>query len=264
MNETSIATDVAFGRARDFDVTRKGDWVGVFEGAKNQLHVRFANSAGFPLALELRFPVVRVIAHDRVVVVDLRTTKGRANAHIFNRLGELLSSFCAGDGIEDVVVLGDLIAVTYFDEGVFGGVPPSEEGIAFFDFSGNLLWGYQSLMGSDAVDVADCYCATRVDHHTLAFSPYTDFPLVHVQPTTRQQNVHELPVSLRGATALSMHGATAFLYGPYEAKRTMFRWSPGTGAEGIGHHSGPLRGLEGGRFLSRGEHGFTVVDAVAD
>src|SRR5258708_35229418 len=125
MNETSIATDVAFGRARDFDVTREGDWVGVFEGAKNQLHVRFANSAGFPLALELRFPVVRVIAHDRIVVVDLRTTKGRANAHIFTRLGELLSSFCAGDGIGDVVVLGALIRVTSFAEALFRLCPPS-------------------------------------------------------------------------------------------------------------------------------------------
>jgi hypothetical protein len=263
VNQVTVDIDPAFGAGRDFDVALSGEWVGVFETAPRKQVVRCADSRSFVLSRALALPAVRLLGSERILLVDQRVLTGRANGYIFERDGTLLSEFFAGDGIHDVVVLSDLFAVTYVDEGVFSGVPPSEQGIAFFDFEGRYLWGYQSLMGSDAVEIADCYCAVRVDHHTLAFSAYTRFQLVRLQPRTGKQRLDEMWPTLRGASALSMKGDTVFLYGPYEHKKAMFAWRPGQKPVELGKHSGPLRGLERGRFLSCGEHGFTIVEAAA-
>ncbi len=260
MNEVTVEIDRAFGTGRDYDVARSDEWVGIFEVGPHHHTVRFANSSGFDLGPELRFPKVRHLGDKRIIILDSRTFRGLLNGYIFGRDGTLLTRFFAGDGIKDVVVLGDLFAVTYFDEGVFGDVPPSEQGIAFFDFEGKYLWGYKSLMGSEAVDITDCYCAVRVDHHTLAFSPYTGFELVRLQPRTRKQEVIEMLPMLWGASALSLKEEVAFVFGSYEHQQTIFEWRPGEKPIELGLHSGRLRGLEGGCFLSCGEHGFTIVE----
>jgi hypothetical protein len=56
-----------------------------------------------------------------------------------------------------------------------------------------------------------------------------------------------------------VRGDTAFLFGPYEKKQTMFCWKPGEKPRELGRRSGTLRGLEWGRFLSNGERGFTIA-----
>jgi hypothetical protein len=43
------------------------------------------------------------------------------------------------------VICGHRIVVSYFDEGVFGDVPPSPEGIAVYSQLGELEWGYPLL-----------------------------------------------------------------------------------------------------------------------
>ena len=262
MIEATTETDRAYGRARDFDVNRRDEWVGIFEKEKGAFRVHFGTSENFPLDLPLNYPAIRLLDDDRILVVDTtRITKERENAHIFRRTGEPVASFCAGDDIVDIVILEDLIAITYSDEGIFGGVPPSEQCIAFFDFRGQLLWGYRSMMGFDAVEFYDCDCACRVDRHVLAFLPC--YPLVQLAPRTRTQRIDELPSSLEGATALSMRGPAAFFYEPDDNQRSIFRWLPGHKPEEIGKYPGPLRGLEWGRFLSLGYHGFTAIDAAS-
>ncbi|NUP09157.1 MAG: hypothetical protein HOW73_24160 [Polyangiaceae bacterium] len=49
-----------------------------------------------------------------------------------------------GDGVADAVSVGERIVVTCFDEGVFGGVAPSEEGLWVFATDGSLEFGYQT------------------------------------------------------------------------------------------------------------------------
>ena len=110
------------------------------------------------------------------------------------------------------------------------------------------------------MDVADCYAACRVDDHTLAFSPYTGFPLVRANARKRLHEAVALPRRLHGSSALSVRGDATYLFGPYEDKRTLFAFRRGQPPRELGRHSGPLRGLEFGRFLSIGQHGFTVLD----
>lgn len=79
-----------------------------------------ADGRSFVLPRELASPVVRWLGRHRVVVVDRRTSRGRANGYVLERDGGLGAEFVAGDGVEDVVVLKDVFAVTYFDEGAAG------------------------------------------------------------------------------------------------------------------------------------------------
>lgn len=258
MHEEITAVDESLGTALDFDVLRDGSWVGVFQQAAG-LHVASSGGKHFPLPRTIRLPVVRYVERDRLVVIDAKGHAGAYSGFIVSMNGAMLNAFHAGHGVEDVVVLRDVIAVTYFDQGVSSGVPPSEQGIAFFDPDGRFYAGYRSLFGSQAADIVDCYAACRVDHHTIAFSSYTGFPLVQVSPLSREHRASALPRELHGAAALSIREDTAFLFAPYERKATLLAWREGDAPREVGRHPGPLRGLELGRFLSAGRHGFTVL-----
>ncbi len=195
------------------------------------------------------------------MLVDARPLPNTPGGAVLSLDGQVQREFFIGDGVNDVVVLEDLIAITYFDEGVFRGRSPSEQGIAFFDFDGEFFGGYQSLFGAAAVDIADCYAACRAGRSTLAFSAYTGFELVRVRPRAREQELVALPAELHGASALSVVGDLGYFFSPYDSKRSLIAWRPNEAAREIGRHSGPLRGIETGRFLSTGEHGFTVISA---
>ena len=169
MDEQVVAIGQDLGDAVDFDVLRDGTWVGIFRRA-NGLFVVSSGGAEFAVDPAVRLPIVRFVDRDRVVVVSAQSRRNAAPSFISSLDGTTQASPAVGDGIEDVIVLSDLIAVTYFDEGVFSGISPSEQGIAFFDFEGRLYAGYRSLFGSDAVDIADCYAACKVDPHTIGFS----------------------------------------------------------------------------------------------
>jgi hypothetical protein len=100
------------------------------------------------------------MADGSIVLVDRRTAKGRSNCFVYTPDGTARAEFCVGDGVADVLVTGQRIVVTYFDEGVFGDVPPSSEGLCVFSPDGELKLGYQSGI-KNPVDVADCYCACQ-------------------------------------------------------------------------------------------------------
>jgi ribosomal protein S18 acetylase RimI-like enzyme len=105
---------------------------GFLAGSSNQF---------FTVPADVRFPLVRWMDRDRLLLVDTRTDGGRENAFVFTLAGEEVRRFCAGDGVQDVLVAGDRIVMTYFDEGVFGNVTPSDEGLAVFSADGRLAFG---------------------------------------------------------------------------------------------------------------------------
>jgi hypothetical protein len=257
MHQDVTELDLSLGKALDFDVGRDGSWVGIFQRGE-RLCVQLGDEREFFASSHLRYPRARFIGRENVLVVDTRY-RGAPNAWIYDLNGDLIKAFPCGDGVADVVVLDDTIAVTYFDEGVFSNVPPSHEGIAFFDHQGRLIAGYQSMFTSEAVVIYDCYCACRVDDHTMAFSPYDAFPLVTLNPRAQRQIVRNLPRALQGAGAISIRDETVFLFSPRESKGVLFAWELDGTVRQLGECVGHLRGLEWGRFLSVGERGFTVL-----
>jgi hypothetical protein len=261
MDERVVSVEQDFGTALDFDVLGDGTWVGLFQRSEG-IFVLSSQGTEFAVRASVSFPIVRFVDSEHVVVVSQRAVRDAGQSFIARLDGTSQVSLSAGDGVADVVVLRDLIAVTYFDEGVFSGIAPSEQGIAFFDFQGQLFAGYRSLFGSDAVDIVDCYAACRVDHHTIGFSAYLGFDLAWAAPRDLKHRAEPLPETLHGAAAVTFQRDRVYLFSPYVAKGSLVECTPG-GAREIGRHPGPLRGLEYGRFLSNGEHGFTVITCDA-
>jgi hypothetical protein len=256
LTEESTSLEHLPGGILDADIGEGDVWVAVCAGRERPLIASVAGT--FEMPAPARCPMVRRIDDDRFLVVDARTSKDRPNGWIFSSDGRVLATFLAGDGVEDIVICGHRIVVSYFDEGVFGDVPPSAEGIAVFSHLGELEWGYQSGVRSP-VDVVDCYALCHGGPDQVYFTSYTGFPLVRLNVRTREQEVWELPSMLAGAAALTTDGKVFWFYSPYEAKRRIIQWSPGEAPVDIGGHAGPLRAAGRARFLSAGKAGYTLV-----
>ncbi len=192
--------DPGLGKIVDLDCLPSGEWwAGIFDTGDG-LVVRIGEVA-FEAPAGLQFPMIRMLHPGLVVFVWPRISKVQDNAWIFGADGSLLSSFCAGDGIEDILASEDRIVFTYFDEGVFGDIPPSAQGLVAFDLEGRLVFEYFKDITRDQVDIADCYCAAWASDGRVVFSPYTGFPLVFLDLEARAQEATALPQKLHGATA---------------------------------------------------------------
>jgi hypothetical protein len=260
IRETATNFDPAWGELLDVDVLDSGDWAGLFRTGEG-LFIRTVKRC-IPAPNGTRFPLIRSLDPDRCVLVDTRTQEGRVNGWVLS-LGENgVQTFFAGDGIQDVLANPNTIVVTYFDEGVFGTIKPSQEGVAIFTSRGQLRVGYQSLFGSEAVDIADCYAACWEEDSRIAFLPYTGFPLVRFDLRTLGQHVEPTPRAVHGSSAISVSGGAVLFYGSYDERTSILSWKPQSRPSTVGRHPGPLRGLRGGRFLTHGTSGFTIVDAA--
>jgi hypothetical protein len=258
MEQVLTSTDPSLGKARDFDVRADGTWVGVFD-RPDGMHVVHSNGPSFPLKGVYRIPVIRFLDDELLISLDRGGSSDELGARVTTSSGVQQCVFDPGYGIEDVVPLRDQIAVTYFDEGVFSNTSPACHGLAFYDFGGRLVGGYRDLFGSAAVRIFDCYCACRINPDRLAFSPYEDFSLIQLEPQSRLHDVVALPDALHGARALSIRGDQVFLFGPRPWSDVIFSWRRGAEPTAIGRHTGRLRGLEDGRFISVSERGFTIL-----
>src|SRR5213593_4645291 len=197
MQETVTSFDPGWGELLDLDVLDSGYWAGVFRDGQ-YLFVRTPTCRSAAPS-RVRFPLIRCLEPGRIVLVDTRTQRDQANAWVLCPERNEILEFFAGDGIQDVLANGDTIVVTYFDEGVFSGIRPGDEGVAVFDSRGDLRAGYRSTLGSRAVDIADCYAACWESDWRIAFLPYREFPLVRLDVRTFDQNVVQTPRRLHGS-----------------------------------------------------------------
>lgn len=280
MKEEAILLHDLPGPIVDLDVTPDGSFVAitaavddrvVYDDGPNSLRHSFYRDQQLVFGAEVVrvFPderpwplMVRSVA-GRAIVVQRRAKRREPNAWIVERSGQIAAEFCAGDGIEDIVVLEDHIVFTYFDEGIFGGAPPAEQGVAVFDPTGHYEFGYYDCSGSGAPDIADCYAACADEAGRLLIFPYTEFPIIRIDLSKRSREVFPAPETLTGAHAMTSSGEQAFLWSPYDYRDEIFGVLLGTNrAKAIGRYPGPLRGLPGGRFLAVGSSGYTVVSMV--
>jgi hypothetical protein len=210
-------------------------------------------------------------AGDRLVLVKPRADRDEMNAWIVNWAGDIGQSFHAGDGISEVLANDASIVVAYYDEGVFGDDPVSEEGLAFFDSKGTFQSGYASMRTKGYVEIYDCYCACWSGDGALVFYPYGEpnFPLVRLSLRDMSQQSWSTPEDLHGSNALTSVGDDVYFYSPYDIRsaRTgrgdkIFRWKIGADtSELVGEYQlgGHLRGLPGGRFIAAELDGYTIL-----
>ena len=242
----------------DLDAGSNDSWVGV--AGKEQKQVLLFDGRAVKIPQVCRFPIVRAIGNGRAIVVDTRIEKAKqVNAWVVDTDGNVKTSFCVGDGVQDVLASEKWIVVTYFDEGVFSDIEPGPEGLVVFDTSGKFKFGYQSHFGKKAVDIADCYCACWVGPHQIMFLPYTEFPLVRLDLETFTQEIYATPKELHGSRGLTVLGDRVFCHGPYD-QRDIREWRVGNQkAACVGQYTARLRGLGEGRFLALGQAGYTIV-----
>jgi hypothetical protein len=211
----------------------------------------------------VRFPRVRALNSDQVLLAETRTEHDAPNAWILDRRRGVVAHFLMGDAIADIVVSPPFIAVTYFDE-AYGSAGPAGEGASFFDFDGHFVWGYRAQFGHEAVDMMDVYAACADETGCLWFYPYTDFPLVRLDIHAREQQIFEPPETLHGAHALSIRNGNAYFIGPYERHGLVFEWPlKAPDARRLGTLEARVRGLPGGRFLAGIDGTWAVVDDLS-
>jgi len=249
-----------YGR-KGFDIDENKNWLAVIKKEisdqenSDQLLLAYKN-LNIKLPVSWKFPIARFL-NDTAIIVNSRIQKERELNAIIIRLdnGNIIQKFTVGDGVNDIAVLQDYIAVSYFDEGVFSNTALSSQGLAFFNFKGEYQYGYRENVPGH-VDIADCYAICKVEENKLAFCAYTDFEFIQLNVSSKSQEIYKTPKQLHGAHAITLKQNTAFFKGPYQDKeanqQTLFAYNLETKSiKAIGIIPGQYaRGLPQGKFLS--------------
>ena len=193
--------------------------------------------------------IVRMLDAERLLVAD-RFGRHSPNAHVISRDGSLVASFDAGVCIQDIVVCGARIVVSYSDQGIFGNDPLSWEGVVVFNHDGSLEFGYKTQFGDEAVDIADCYALYPDNAQVVWFVPYPRFPLVQLELPGRRQDVLGMPGPFHESHAMCATDDAFFFHSNYKEDASILAWSRRGGlVEKVGEWKSRLRGILGGRFL---------------
>ena len=117
----------------DLDIDRDSRWVAVCGEPQRPTHV-VCDGVALPLSISCQYPIVRLLDDGRAVLIGSRSRGREKNGWVLGRDGSIERSFRAGDAVEDLVVCGDRLVVTYFDEALVS--PDGLFGVAVLDFAG--------------------------------------------------------------------------------------------------------------------------------
>jgi len=253
MTEETTHIDVGQNKILNLDADDQGNFI-AFTDNKTVV----SNDHNLKIEIDYSFPVIRRLNNDKFFIADSRTEKGN-NGYIFNFSGQLLKSFLAGDGIQDIIVHRDKIIITYFDEGVYGSDGPNGDGLAVFDFEGQQLFGVNSSAGN--MVIADCYCICKHGTNRVLFYAYTDLKVFILNLDTFEIESFETPNDFSGTSAISSTADKIIFHSSYQDKRSFFSWDRNK-KEVIkfGDYSSGLKGIKNGKFLIYGDSGYTIIN----
>lgn len=197
------------------------------QGDEFQLHIHHRTKSGVEeIALPPSphvFHNVQVVQGDYLCVDSLCLDDGH-NAHVFNRSGELLRSWHAGDAILDVQVSTDgQVWVSYFDEGIFGNNPLSRQGLNCFNTCGERSLGYADTPRGkfELSNIIDCYALNVASNRDTWLCYYTDFPLVHLVEKQIREVFAPSP-EMSGMHAFAVMRSSSLFVGGYRYKNRIF------------------------------------------
>ena len=236
-------------------------WIAVAGESGSYLRL-YSNRGVIDIPPACRFPIVRYIDEITVLIVNARVEhQDQINAWIMDLpSGEVRSEFSVGDAVNDVIVMINYIVVSYFDEGIFGDIKPSNEGVAIFSKSGLFLYGYNSD-SYNSVFISDCYALLKKTEEEFLFLPYTDFQIVSFNISNQKQILIETPDFLHGSGTITFVNDTFFLLGPYNDRDGIYSFTADSYlSQRIG--SRPRfcsRGLPDGRVLGWTENSIFIM-----
>jgi hypothetical protein len=255
MRECSVPFVVP-GPVIDADVASPGAWAVLCASPSGPELI--TPQGRFPSPVRHARAFVRVLATADVLVVAPWCQGTEAGAAVVSPTGERRTTFDVGRGVQDVVVTGDRIVCSYFDEGIFSADPLSREGLCVFDVAGRRVLGYHADV-EGAVRVDDCYCLGAGASDEVWFSAYQSFNLVRLNVRTGAQAIRDLPAELHGCRALAVSGTEVYLYGPYANPTAVYRLTDGAPPARCGTIPGVVRGLGAGAFLAVGPRGYCII-----
>ncbi|MBO1330819.1 hypothetical protein [Streptomyces sp. VRA16 Mangrove soil] len=157
-----------------------------------------------------RFPHFDALPGGGFVVAAGRSRPDERCVQVFDAAGRCRHMFRGGDGIEHLLVdESGALWIGYFDEGVYGDDELSHAGLRRFSRSGEPLWAYSPVAGTD--HISDCY-ALNVTGTEAWSCAYTDFQLVRNRPG-RPSLPYGNPV--KAARALAVDGNRVAYFGGY-------------------------------------------------
>ena len=209
---------------------------------------------------KFQYLLIRKLNNERFLIADSRSLND-FNGYIYNFNGQLISTFLAGDGIEDIVIQRNKIVVTYFDEGVLGKNGPNNNGVAVFNFQGQVEFGFNESIGS--AEIIDCYCICKHGENRVLFYAYTEFKVYELNLDNYQWEAFETPDTFLGASAMTSKENNIIFHSSYDNKTCFFSWNRNTNEVTIlGNYSSELTGLKNGKFLAFDDKGFTIVEPM--
>ena len=103
MNEHETRLDDLPGPILDLDIDPFGNWVALCGARHDPMHLASSGSS-VPLRRTGRFPLIRALDAEHVVLLDTRCGPREHNAHIVRTDGTTAHEFRVGDAVADVVV----------------------------------------------------------------------------------------------------------------------------------------------------------------
>lgn len=205
------------------------------------------------------FPIIRLVEEGKFLIADSRVFASIDNCFIYDFEGNILSKFYAGDGIQDIEIVKEKIIITYFDEGVYGAFGPNKGGLVVFNQKGDVTLNYNERHGYQII--SDCYCICRHGANRVLFFPFNSFQLTELNLDNYEEKIFKTPKEFEGCKSLTSMEDAIIFHSPYNDKRALLKWKlEDNKIEKIGEYLEGIRGLKNGRFLSKGEKGFTIID----
>lgn len=209
------------------------------------------------------FPFVRCLPDGRVMVVDTGFEAGRGkNAWILNQRGTVESHFEIGAAAVEIAGLWGLIAVAFHPLSAkahgYPVQPLQRTGIAFFDYSGRVVMGFNQEASQVGVAIENVRCMTALSRSQLLFVPEkltvhgkeVENPVVMFDCATRRPTIYSAPFPR--AEAVTMADGLIHLASPEGYEDQIITFDAETKiSQHRGEFLGLFRGLESGAFLAQ-------------
>lgn len=253
MKEETTYIDVGNSKILNLDVDEFNSFIAFTD--ENEV---IADNLKFTIDKKFQNPFIRKLNDEIFLIADSRLLND-FNGYIYDFTGQLISTFLAGDGIEDIVIQRDKIVVTYFDEGVLGKNGPNNNGVAVFNFQGQVEFGFNESIGS--AEIIDCYCICKHGVNRVLFYAYTEFKVYELNLDNYQWQAFEAPNTFLGASAMTSKENNIIFHSSYDDKTSFFSWNRNTNEVTIlANYSLELKGIKNGKFLAFDDKGFTIVN----
>jgi hypothetical protein len=268
MNIFEFPFPIEIGAVCDVDFSSSGETVSIQGTGNHQVLIKGEERWSLPDAwTSPEFPFVRHLPDGRVLVVDSGfDAEIEKNAWIIGDHGRVQANFSLGSAAVEISVLWGMIAVAYHPISAkahgYQIQPQQRLGIAFFDFQGRMIMGFNPESAAVGVSVDNVRCMTALSRSQLLFVPERLFaqerdqtkeienPIVLFDCATRRPTVYSAPFPRSEAVAMS--GEWIHLASPEGWEDQIVTFSPTLKTS---HHRGEFlgiyRGLEGGSFVSQ-------------